>query len=163
MSKKIADIAKSYIGQLETKNNSGFVEPVFEMKMKQQGFYKGAPWCAFFTKLVWREGGQDVSLMNGSAWRTALNLQMQEHKWEAKPVVGALVVWRSFRAGKQLSTGHIGIVTDVDGTNYSTVEGNTTDKGGREGIMVAIRHRHLTKDKFEARDGLRLMGFVYPK
>ena len=159
----IKEIAKSYIGQLEKKGNSGFIDPVFEIKMKQQGFYTGAPWCAYFVRLVWREAGQDVSLMNGSAWRTALNLQLAEHKWEAKPIEGALVVWRSFKGGRPLSTGHIGIVTDVEGTNYSTIEGNTTDKGGREGIMVALRHRHLTKDKFITRDGLRLMGFVYPK
>ena len=57
-----------------------------------------------------------------------------------------------------------GIVTEVkNDIEYSTVEGNTTDKGVREGIMVALRNRHLTKDKFETRDGLRLMGFVYPK
>jgi surface antigen len=161
---KIAEIAKSYLGQKEISGNKGFIDPSFDVKMKQVGFYKGAPWCAFFTRLVWKEGGQDVKLMNGSAWKTALNLQLADYEWSAKPKVGALVVWRSFRGGNPLATGHIGIVTDIkNDIEYSTVEGNTTDKGGREGIMVALRHRHLTKDKFTTRDGLRLMGFVYPK
>lgn len=160
----IVETAKAYIGKKETKGNSGFVDKKFELEMASVGWYNGAAWCAFFTKLIWRKAGQDTKLMNGSAWRTALNLIGSGHKWEAKPVVGALVVWRSFRGGNPLSTGHVGIVSEVkDELNYSTIEGNTTDKGGREGIMVAIRHRHLTKDKFETRDGLRLMGFVYPK
>ena len=164
MSNLISQIAKSYIGQHEKPNNGGFLDPKFELEMAGVGFYHGAPWCGYFAKLVWKKAGQDTKLMNGSAWRTALNLQDTGFEWSAKPVVGALVVWRSFKNGKSLSTGHIGVVAEVlNDIDYVTIEGNTTDKGGREGVCVAQRNRKLTMDKFKTAEGLRLMGFVYPK
>ena len=159
----IKEIAKSYIGQREISGNKGFVDKDFDKKMRGAGFYTGAPWCGFFAMLVWKEAKQDLKLLSASS-KTLIEKATKAGNWHSKPIEGAVVVWATFKNGKRQSTGHIGIVTDVDsnGINYSTVEGNTTDKGGREGIMVSVRNRHLTPDKWTVDNGLRLMGFVYP-
>lgn len=160
---KIVQIAKSYIGQREISGNKGFIDPNFDKKMRGVGFYTGAPWCGFFAMLVWKESGVDLALLSPAS-RQIIEKATKAKNWHTKPVPGAVVVWASFKNGKRLTTGHIGVVTEVnaDGVGYSTIEGNTTDKGGREGIMVAVRNRHLTQDKWTVNDGLRLMGFVHP-
>lgn len=49
---KIVEVAKSYVGQEEISGNMGFKDFDFNKQMKAVGFYLGAPWCAFFAKLV---------------------------------------------------------------------------------------------------------------
>jgi hypothetical protein len=160
---KIVDIALSFVGQKEISGNKGFIDPKFDKQMRGVGFYTGAPWCGFFAILVWRLAGQFTGILSASS-RSTINLATKAGNWHSTPVPGAIVVWATFKNGRRQKTGHIGVVTHVhDKVNYSTVEGNTTDKGGREGIMVAIRHRHLTPDKWTVKDGLRLMGFIHPK
>lgn len=159
--KTISQIAQSYIGQDEIAGNKGFIDPIFESKMKAVGFYKGAPWCGFFARLVWKEAGQDLSILSASSKKT-IDLATEAGNWHSEPVAGAIVVWAHFKNGKRQSIGHIGIVTSVAGDKYSTVEGNTTEKGGREGLTVAIRNRQLTPDKWTNTNGLRLMGFIHP-
>lgn len=163
---KIVEIAKSYIGQKEISGNKGFVDPEFDKKMRSKtvGFYTGAPWCGFFARLVWSEAGQKLDLISASS-KQIIERATEAGNWHSKPVPGAVIVWATFKNGRRQWSGHIGIVTEVNanGVNYSTVEGNTTDKGGREGICVAVRHRHLTTDKWTVENGLRLLGFVYPE
>lgn len=158
---KIKEIALKYVGQKEISGNRGFIEKVFDQKMRSVGFYTGAAWCGFFAKLVWHEAQQDTSLLSASS-RQLIAKATKAGNWHSEPREGAVVVWATFKNGKRQTTGHIGIVTDVKGSKYSTVEGNTTDKGGREGIMVAIRHREIRPDVWRTENGLRLMGFVYP-
>lgn len=161
MQQQIKDIALIYVGQKEISPNKGFDDPIFERMMKEVGWYKSAPWCAFFAKLVWKLAKQYVSHISGSAVNTFVKLDhSKEYEKTTKPIVGALVIWRSYKDGKKLSTGHIGIVTKVNEDNtFETVEGNTTDKGGREGIMVATRIRHYEWTRV---NGLRLLGFINP-
>ena len=45
-----------------------------------------------------------------------------------------MAVWRLGNGWQ----GHIGIVIDVHQGKFSTIEGNTNDKGGREGYIVTI-------------------------
>lgn len=161
--KKIIEVAESYLGQNEKPGNAGFINKDFDKKMRAVGFYTGAPWCGFFAMLCWKEAGQDISILSPSSYKL-IDKATKAKNWNVKPVTGAVVVWAIFKNGQRQPKGHIGIVTDVneDGVNYTTIEGNTTDKGGREGITVAKRFRHLTPDKWETKDGLRLMGFIYP-
>ena len=51
----IVAIAAKYVGKTEKINNSGFVDPEFEAKMKDVGFVSGQSWCAYFAELVWKE------------------------------------------------------------------------------------------------------------
>ena len=111
--------------------------------------------------LVWKEDNQSLELLSASS-KKLIEKATKAKNWHSEPKEGAAVVWATFKGGKRQTTGHIGVVTSVDGTVYKTVEGNTTDKGGRDGVIVAERTRVLSKESWQTSNGLRLMGFVYP-
>ena len=94
--KNIIEVAKSYIGQEEKIRNSGFKNGWFEKLMRSVGFYTGAPWCAFFVKLVWKESGVDHSLISGSVYDTMMNAT-KAGNWHVKPVDGALAYGNHMR------------------------------------------------------------------
>lgn len=161
---KIKEIALSYVGKTEKINNSGFNDAEFEKRMKDTGWNKGLSWCSFFCELVWTEAYKDSSLLpevkklfSGSATSTYKNFDIA--KWEVSqvPKVGALAVWRLGNGWQ----GHIGIVVEISDLSFKSVEGNTNDKGGREGYIVAIKNR-VKKATYQPK-GLNLIGFVYPK
>jgi len=160
---KIVEIAKSYLGQEEISGNKGFKDKLFQSAMEKVGWYFRAPWCLYFCRLVWKESGFEIKRVSGSSLTTMLNAT-KDKNWKVTPVVGAIAIYRMFENGKPKSQGHGAIVVSVspDGLNYETIDGNTTDKGGREGIMVAARYRSLNDASWKKIDGLRLMGFVHP-
>jgi hypothetical protein len=164
---RIIAIAQGYIGQLEKKGNHGFVSPDFEKKLREVGFYDGAPWCAFFVKLVYGEAYYDVKILHQAI--TANNtggaldtLKRHEHAGVFSigetPKPGAIVIWRM---GKGTS-GHAGIVKSVDEANntMTTIEGNTNAHGSREGDRVAEKPRTITRPFQDA--GLNVEGYIYP-
>lgn len=158
--KDIVKIAESYIGQREKPNNSGFVDPKFEKKMKAVGWASGQAWCAYFAELVWKEAGQDVSFFSASAFKTYLNYEATGKKGSSTPVPGALVVWRSMKNGVAGWTGHIGVVTEANIAAFKAIEGNTNAIGGREGVEVAKKDRSF---KWQVNTGLQLVGFIHPE
>ena len=164
---KIIGIAKSYIGQLEIKGNQGFVDKAFEKKLRGVGFYTGAPWCAFFGKLVYMEAYADNKALrlaiannsNGSALETLRNHENNgTFAIGETPKPGAMVIWRM---GKGKS-GHFGIVESVDikANTMTTIEGNTNANGSREGDRVAEKLRTVTRNFQDA--GLNVEGYIYP-
>jgi len=162
---EIVNIAKSYIGKTEKPNNSGFTDLKFEQRMKDVGWEKYLAWCSFFCELVWKESCCDKTLLavinknfSGSATSTFKNFDLDKtFKTGVEPKLGALIV---FRYGNSWQ-GHIAIVTEVvDKTTVKTVEGNTNDKGGREGYIVASKTRLIKKPYTPT--GLNFVGFVYP-
>ena len=164
MKDKIVQIAKSYVGKTEKINNSGFNDAEFEKRMKDTGWIKGASWCAYFTELVWVEAYKGTvlepavkALFSGSATATYKNFDLAKWNVSDKPQIGALAVWRLGNGWQ----GHIGIVIEVAEKSFKSVEGNTNDKGGREGYIVAVKNR-VIKAPYQAK-GLNLIGFVYPK
>jgi len=164
---KIVQTAKKYIGKTEKPNNSGFNDADFEKRMKETGWDKGMSWCSFFTELVWKEaytGSSETSaidkLFSGSATATFKNFDLAKQSgWNTgmTPKPGSLAVWRNGNSWQ----GHIGIVIENNGITFKTVEGNTNDKGGREGYIVATKNRVL-KSAYQ-KNGLNLIGFIYPK
>lgn len=168
MQERIVQMAKKYVGQREMKNNSGFKDKDFEKRMKDVGWQDGQAWCSYFAELVWREAYKITTydkelakLFSGSATQTYKNFQLSGN-WEfgATPREGALAVWR-YGVGWQ---GHIGIVyalDEKDPLKFLTIEGNTNQAGGREGIEVAKKIRFLNKPLTTS--GLNLVGFIYPK
>lgn len=164
----IVEIARSYIGQKEEPGNSGFVDPDFEAKMQKVGFYKSAPWCGFFCRLIWTEAGLSLEAMSGKRKRiivTASAVRSMKAasdcgRWSATPEIGSIAIWRNFKNGVPQSTGHMGIVVDVGADSFTTIEGNTNANGGREGNTVAEKLRSFS---WYRKDGLRLMGFISPK
>jgi hypothetical protein len=156
--KNIIEVAKSYIGQEEKIKNSGFKNSWFEKLMRAVGFYTGAPWCAFFAKLVWKEAGVDHSLISGSVHKTMMNAT-KAGNWHVKPVDGALAIWILFKNGKPTKNGHIGVIVYGGVEVFKTVEGNTSKKGSREGEIVG-GNIHLFN--WREKNGLRLIGFIHP-
>lgn len=172
---KIIAVAKSYIGKTEKPNNSGFNDAEFEKRMAATGWSKGLSWCSYFCELVWCEAYKGYGVLDeviknfdGSATATYKKFDL-DPTWEVTdvPTVGSLAVWR-YGNGWQ---GHIAIVVEVPTIKlpfnpksvvaFKTVEGNTNDKGGREGYIVAAKTRK-TGQPYSAK-GLNLIGFIKPK
>lgn len=169
---EIVAVAESYVGKEEILGNLGFKDEEFERRMKACGWKENDAWCSYFTELVWKEAYQQWDatifsrldkLFSGSAVETYRNFSKTKDFLTAnKPLPGALSCWQTYKEGKPHWTGHIGIVQSVDFKNgkYTCIEGNTNDKGGREGYIVAIKNRELD---FSVKNGLVLVGFINPK
>lgn len=162
MRKAIIDNALSYVGQTEKPGNSGFTDPAFEKEMKEEGWQYGWAWCSIFTKVVFKNvliGKAKIlnKLFSPSAVQTFHNFKSAGYAVFDKPVAGALVVWQHQKNGQPQWTGHAGICVDViDDTLFRSVEGNTNDKGGREGYIVALKKRQVKK----VTNGLQILGFI---
>lgn len=162
---KIIEIAKGYTGQEEIEGNKGFKDPAFQKKMQDVGWKISDSWCCYFTELVWKEAyGKSHPL-----WKTLDKLfapsctatysnfaGSQLFKVGQTPKLGSLMIFRYGSGWK----GHVGIVTAFNKDACECIEGNTNDKGGREGYIVAKRNRKLGLPFKE--NGLNLVGFVYP-
>jgi len=164
---RIIAIAESYIGQTEIPGNMGWMDKTFQKKMIEVGFYMKAPWCAFFTKLVYGETYYDNKMLHAAVAKCCsggalLTLQNHEHNGTfsvgEEPRPGAIVIWRLGHG----TSGHAGIVVSVDkATNtMTTIEGNTNAKGSREGVCVAKKLRTITRPYQAA--GLNVEGYIYP-
>ena len=168
--KLIVNVANSYLGQQEIRGNRGFIDEVFEQKMRTVGWDTGQAWCAYFAELVWKEAYahhnsfriKDLNeLFSGSAVRTYANFRKSNlFSAENIPVPGALVIWQKYNGEEPDWRGHIGIVVsepDIDG-KYWAIEGNTNSAGGREGIEVAKKLNIVGAN----RGSLREKGFIIP-
>lgn len=163
----IVNAARWYIGYTEKPNNGGFTNTSFEKEMLAVGFYKGAPWCAFFTKLIllkaYRNNAALTAIINshcnGSALQTLNNLKNNKiFTIGTVPKVGAVVIWANGKG----PAGHAGIVgsVDLDNNTMQCIEGNTNNSGSREGNQVAIKTRTINRE-FRA-NGLNIAGYIYP-
>lgn len=164
---RIVEIAKSFVGILEIKPNKGFGNKEFEKLMQGVGFYIGAPWCAFFTKLVYKLAYADHKGMtavvrtcgSGNAQQTLKNFEANgTFAIGETPKVGAIVIWQNGNS----TSGHAGIVIAVDeaANTMTTIEGNTNASGSREGDRVAQKLRTITRPW--KTDGLNVKGYIYP-
>lgn len=158
--------AKKWVGVIEKPNNKGFWNLNFQKLMISVGFYPGAAWCAFFTKLVYtavyRDNKALKAVINSCNTGGALDtLRRHEHNGTFSvgevPKVGAIVVYRYGRTTR----GHHGVVIKVDFKNnvMTTIDGNTNASGSREGDRVAEKLRTITRDFRD--DGLNIEGYIY--
>lgn len=158
--------AKAIVGQTEKTGNSGFVDPVFEKRMKETGWIKGQAWCAYTGELIWKNGfttehplyHELEKLFSGSAVQTYNNFSKSPHFKTGKiPKAGALAVWMHGNG----PLGHLGVAIEVHSDKkFEDVEGNTNTKGGREGVEVGLMPRETNYDQYQAH-GLNIIGFVY--
>jgi hypothetical protein len=164
----IISYAFEYLGIEEVKGNMGFKDPEFEAKMREIGFRDTYAWCALFCELCWTEAYEEfapemVSILEKefSAGTVRTFRHFKAIKWTSKtPEAGDIVIWRSYRRGKAMATGHAAIVIKVVGDVIHTIEGNTNNRGGREGYTVAAKQRSIN---FTNTNGLRMLGFIKPK
>jgi hypothetical protein len=136
--------------------NKGFVDATFEATMQSVGWRDGQPWCAYYVKLVFMQlysfdrewlskniGGGAVDNLYNVKNRNAVkdNRYIAITKNE-KPQVGDV-----FCQGVS-GNGHTGIVVEIlgqsgNGWKCKTIEGNTSEKGVREGYRTLYLERTL--------------------
>lgn len=164
---KAVEIALKYVGQKELANNTFDHNTDFGKKLHAVGQKDGDPWCALFCELVFKEAYPEKfkeldGLFSASAVQTYKNFT---HKEKGKgymenniPKEGNLVIWQMQKDGVAQWQGHAGIVYKVKSTwEFSSIEGNTNDAGGREGVTVAIKDRKILA---KVPNGLKVLGFI---
>lgn len=117
--------------------------PEVERYLAHVGLGAGHPWCAAFVS--YHLDGCGVNNPR-SAWSPAFALQ-KDQVWTPRKA------FRSPRPGDVFSVwfgslgrvGHVGFVTGVQGAYITTVEGNTSGPGSRDGDGVYARRRQLSK------------------
>ena len=166
---KIILVAKQRLGEEEKKGNSGFKNALYEKKMRDRGWLPPWAWCAFAAEEVWYEAlDKDIwsldkldSIFDGSAVKTFNNFKNTDYKIDYTPEPGALAVWQNYINGTADWRGHIGVVINMKYDQFfDSAEGNTNDKGGREGYIYAI-HTHDILTEMKRINGLRFIGFVH--
>lgn len=160
-SEEIIAKAKSYLGQKEIAGNQGFVNPAFDKEMRSVGFVNGYAWCALFCKLIWKHFGfKGNTMIVPGVLNTMRNFKKAyNYDLQAKPKVGSLAIFRTYKRGIKQETGHMALVMGAKDYEFYTIEGNTNAHGGREGIEVAAKTRQYD---WNENDGLRLLGFIHP-
>ena len=162
-SKEIIENAMSYIGQHEISGNKGFLDPKFEAEMKEEGWQMGQAWCSLFAKVVFKnvfpeKAAELDKLFSSSAVQTFKNFENAAYPINNLPREGNLVIWQQMKDGVPQWQGHAGIVVELKSTwEFKSVEGNTNEAGGREGVTVAVKERKVLKDVW---NGLKVLGFV---
>lgn len=117
--------------------------PEVERYLAHVGLGSGYSWCAAF--VCYHLSGCGVGNPR-SAWSPAL-AQPKDQVWTPRKA------FRSPRPGDVFSiyyasigrVGHVGLVTALEGDYITTVEGNTSGPGSREGDGVYARRRQLSK------------------
>jgi hypothetical protein len=163
--KSILTVASMYKGQKEKPANSGFQNSDFEKEMKGVGWKPGESWCAYFVRLVFKKAQPDNKtfndLLSPSAVATLANFEKNLPRYISKvPSTGDVFIMQKYSRGKKTWQGHIGIVSEVEKDFFWTIEGNSNDEGGREGIEVATLKRKV--DFVVKPNGLTLIAFIKP-
>jgi hypothetical protein len=138
-------VAKTQVGEHEDPLGSNWGEPV-KSYLQSVGINFPASWCAAFVYWCFKKGAEMEGSGKNNLPKTAGVMKM----WEKTPPENRVTVPEPgdifiMDFGKGL--GHTGIVEQVDETFIYTVEGNTNDTGGREGIEVSRRQRSRNKIK----------------
>ena len=170
---EVVGVAIKYLGKKEILGNKGFEDEAYQAILEACGWQYLDAWCSFATEGIWKEAYQQWDatlfsrlnkLFNASAVTTFRNFQKtRDFITSTKPVKGALAVWQKYKNGVATWQGHIAIVEsfNMQKAELNTIDGNTNDKGGREGYIVARVKREM--DFRTKQNGLVLLGFVHPK
>ncbi len=162
--------AKKFIGEDEISGNMGFVNPEFDALMREFGDFRDSQaWCMSFAKMIWiKKFGRRykeildklITPSTQTTWQNFENDKSGKFETSDKAKKGAIAIWQNYKNGTPNWTGHAAIVQKVDNGTFETIEGNTNDKGGREGYTVAEKERKYSWDN---NNGLRLKGFIIKK
>jgi len=132
-------ISDSFEGIKEIGDNEGFSNKSFERMMKDVGWYKSAPWCAFSLKLIYQLAGIKTTVTGWSP--TAYNKKhiifTDGKLYETiKPGDSGTLSYAKYRNNPKRfkAIGHAFIIKKtIGGSAVVTGEGNTDGNGGREG------------------------------
>lgn len=156
---RLIDIARGEVGVVETPPNSNTGKRVLDYQRATDLAGTGWPWCAAFVCWCIREWLKDVDVLRAlkmtaaqaEAWRPKTAAAFGFHDWAEKN--GLLVMNDSMN--NTLHTGdimtfdmsHVGFVADDNGPYVSTIEGNTSSSGSRDGGGVFAKSRHRSEAK----------------
>lgn len=154
--------AMKYLGKREVSGNAGFVDPIFEVEMKEEGWQKGWAWCCVFLRVVavntHPEKTEELrKFITPSVVQTFRNFRDAAYAIAYLPQTDYAVFYQSYKDGKPQSTGHVGIVTKANGDLYTDISGNTNETGSREGVIVGLKDHRLDTTVV---NGLRCIGFI---
>jgi hypothetical protein len=163
---KAVEVALKYVGQKELDGNRFSESEDFGKKLKAVGQQDGMPWCALFCEMVFKEAyparfAEFDKLFSASAVQTYKNFSSEKgggYLLNALPKEGNIVIWQKYIEGKPQWQGHAGIVYQLKSTwEFTSIEGNTNEAGGREGNSVQIKDRKVIKNVW---NGLKVLGFI---
>lgn len=163
---KVVETAKKYLNSRELTGNRFIDDPKVQKDLGEliikAGQKPGEAWCSYFAEAMFCEAYPEKEkqlrkVFNPGAVATYNAFVASGIKGKATPVVGDLVIFQHYENGKPQWQGHAAIVSEVfpNGT-FKTVEGNTNEAGGREGIGVFEKTRSGKK----VTTGLNLLGFL---
>jgi hypothetical protein len=132
-------IADSFEGIKEIGNNQAFDNKHFERMMLEVGWWRGAPWCAFALKLIYRLAGINSTVTGWSP--TAYNkrhvIYTNGKLYEPiRPGDSGTLSYAKYKNNpkRYKAIGHAFIVKKtIGGSAVVTGEGNTDGNGDREG------------------------------
>lgn len=140
---------------LEALDNLGILEmprgsnssPAIDGWNKACGVAVASPWCAAFASHCWAAGHKVYASASCEDWH---RMAIRTGTFTQRPQVGDVAL---FALGTELLVAdHCGIVVRVDDVGPLTVEGNTNEAGGREGVGVFLKDRVAL--------GARILGYV---
>jgi len=142
---RIVEIAEREIGVMEKGcQNCGTGVAGY---LNYVGIKTPAPWCAAWVSWVYGQAGYRQPK---TAWSPALfpkeriveiaSLKQVQHRLMPRNDVEGLIMGIYFPELKRIA--HCGIVAGLKGEYVQTIEGNTNEMGGREGLGVFRKLRH---------------------
>lgn len=145
------EIADAFVGIKEVGNNAGFNHPTFEKMMKNIGWYKGAPWCAFFLKLIYSiaEIENKITGFSPTAYNKSNVVFTNGKKYkDIKPGDAGTLSYNKFKnvKGRFKGIGHAFIIKSQKGNAVVTIEGNTDSGASREGNGVYEKIRPMNSN-----------------
>ena len=159
----LIDIARKDLGKKEKPGNSGFQDKEHEKRLRAVGWAPGWAWCACQLEAwAWEAYPTLKSQIEGlfvpSAVNTFRNLVKAGFETQDNPEAGTFVFWQKMKDGTAQWTGHCGVVSKViDDSHFVSIEGNTSDKGSRNGDGVYELKRTVNP---EVQNGLKVLGFI---
>lgn len=156
--------ARKYVGKKEILGNKGFQDPEFEAEMKEEGWLKGYAWCMILCRVVYVNCYPEKSkelrkLIVPGVLNTYRNMVAAAYPIAYHPQIDTLVIWENLKNGKATGFGHAGIVSELTGNGFKSIEGNTSGEGVREGWIV--RENTHTMSETLRTTGLKLKTFIH--
>jgi len=160
---KLSEVAKKYLGEKELAGNVFNDSTELGKKLHAAGQKDGDPWCALFVEACLKECDPNNfavydKLCSASAVQTFKNFAGAKFKVLLVPEPDSIVIFQQYKDGVAQWQGHAGIVSEVKSSwEFTSIEGNTSEKGSREGVIVGSVNRKVLKD---VKNGLKVMGFI---
>ena len=159
--------AESWIGTTEaTGHNDGALVRLFQMAVNK--YPSREAWCMDFIDFCAERVDKQLDLIYRGEWTLAISRSESVistwndytrkpffRRIKQVPAVGNLAVWR--RGSEMAHLGHIGVVSTIKANEFWTVEGNTTNGDGVQGVWCKRygTENPSTKDK-------KFLGFIEP-